>query len=65
MRSAKALPKFGALLGPEVESSNDKWKSEALKSLANTKYHLIIEMSVGKTTLTQQMADDGTKDLKG
>lgn len=63
MRSAKVLPKFSALLGPQVESSGDKWKPKVLKSLA--KYHFIIEMHVGKTTLTQWMADDGTKDLKG
>lgn len=60
MRSAKELPKFSALLGPEVESSSDKYKSKALKSLANTKCHFITEMSVGKTTWTQWMADDGT-----
>lgn len=65
MRSAKVLPKFSAFLGPQVESSSDKWKPKALKSLPNTKYHFIIEMNVGKTTLTQWMADDGTKDLKG
>lgn len=59
------VPKFSSLLGPEVESSSDKWKPKALKSLANTKYHFIIEIYVGKTTLTQWMADDVTKDLKG
>lgn len=58
------LPKFNALLGPEVENSSDKWKPKTLKSLANTKYHFIIERPVGKTTLTQWMADDGTKILR-
>lgn len=53
------------LLGPRVESSNDKWKPKALKSLANTKYQFVIETLVGKTTLTQWMVHDGTKDLKG
>lgn len=65
MRSAKVLPKLSVLLGPEVESSSDKWKPMALKSLTNTKYQFVIETRVGKTTLTQWMANDGTKDLKG
>jgi len=64
-RSAKVLPKLSVLLGPEVESSSDKWKLKSLKSLANTKYQFVIETLVGKTTLTQWMVDDGTKDLAG
>lgn len=65
MRSAKVLPMLSVLLGPEVESSSDKWKPTALKSLTNTKYQFVIETLVGKTTLTQWMVNDGTKDLKG
>lgn len=64
-RSAKVLPKLSVLLGPEVESSSDTWKPKALKSLANTRYQFTIETLVGKTTQTQWIADDGTKDLTG
>lgn len=59
------LPKLSVLLGPEAESLSDKWKPKALKSLANAKYQFVIETLVGKTTLTQWMVDDGTKDLTG
>lgn len=42
-----------------------KWQMETKGFKVNTKYHFIIESSVGKTTLTQWIADDGTKDFKG